>query len=475
MSKGKALALATAAVFAAVLALGSSAANAGYPFTCPKQRVLVVQYDTGVVTTHTTVQAAVVEANGTDAGSSVGDTVVVCPGTFSENVVVPLMDAGGLNTNITIRSWNGADNSKLVGSGPAPVIDIDANGVTLGGPGLGLTITGTSPTGIQVGDPMEPDPDEDDDQEITECEPLPPPGECPDEELPPLTPINVSLIGNRVLNLASSTATVTGISVTNSNNTLTFRNLVQNLSAGAGDRVYGIRYSDTNSNTEILENAVLDVSQAGGTCDGSLATPMTGAIGIAVQEEALDALAYENKVEEIISTCTAIGFYSDAYGGLENDRNGQQIPIVTDVVDNRIKKVVGAAGTCTSADQTGCRSANVVIAPSPLDTEDDETGPSSFRVLANDLDDGQVAVAVLAQMAPYSYIKENDFDHNQIGVWSSANTNTDATNNWWGCVEGPASGKKECATIAGVVFYQPWLKQHVDHAGDHAGEHAGHG
>jgi len=87
----------------------------------------------------------------------------------------------------------------------------------------------------------------------------------------------------------------------------------------------------------------------------------------------------------------------------------------------------------------------------------------------------------------YSYVEENDFDHDGIGVLNTGDLNLDATNNWWGCQEGPASGKKECATIKDVndddtstpptatTFYNPWLKSHVDHAGEHAGEWAGHG
>jgi len=53
-------------------------------------------------------------------------------------------------------------------------------------------------------------------------------------------------------------------------------------------------------------------------------------------------------------------------------------------------------------------------------------------------------------------------------------TVVDATNNWWGCQEGPASGKKECAKIVGDATYNPWTKHHIDHAGAHAGEYAGH-
>jgi len=145
---------------------------------------------------------------------------------------------------------------------------------------------------------------------------------------------------------------------------------------------------------------------------------------------------------------------------------------VTDLVDNRIKRVTSTA--------TGNSSAGVVIAPNPLESDDEDTNPpSAFRVLANDLDNTKVAIAVLMQMGQSSYIRENDLDADSIGVLNTGNQNLDATNNWWGCQEGPASTKKECAKIVnsgtGSTVFAPWLKSHVDHAGAHAGEFAGHG
>jgi hypothetical protein len=195
-------------------------------------------------------------------------------------------------------------------------------------------------------------------------------------------------------------------------------------------------------------------------------------VGVAIQEEALDALVHDTLVDNLISSCTAVGLYSDAWGGLENDRNGQQIPIVTDFVGNRVKAIAGAAD----------QEAAVSIAPplehtNPADS-DDTIPPSSFRVLSNDLQDAAVSVAVWSQLAMYSYIEENDFDHDTVGVYNGGDVNLDATNNCWGCQEGPASIKKECAKIVddgGITFYNPWLKSHVDHAGEHAGEWAGHG
>jgi hypothetical protein len=450
---------------------GVPAAHAAYPFKCKDNQVLKVDRLTGATTNFTSINAAVVAAVGDPTGSGSGDTVIVCHGTFHENVIVPQTDAQGSNQNLTIRSGDDTNKAIVTGSAAGAVFDIDAPGVTLGGPGLGLTITGASTIGVQVGDPMEPDPDQDDDQP----QPCPPEADlkCPDQEIPAFATTNVSIVGNRIVNL-SGTDSRAGISVTNTNNTMTFRNLVENITSTDGD-AYGIRYSDSNYNVEIHQNKVDRISQSGVACSGStLASPTVGAIGVAVQEEALDASILDTIVEDVTSPCIAIGAYSDAYGGLENDRNGQQIPIVTDMVDNRIKRVSSSA--------TGNSSAGVVISPNPLPSNDEDTNPpSAFRVLANDLDNTKVAIAVLMQMGQSSLIRENDLDADDIGVLNNGNQNLDATNNWWGCQEGPRIGantKKACARIvngSGTTVFNPWLKGHVDHAGAHAGEYAGHG
>ena len=485
--------LAVAATAIALMGLGVPAAHAGgYPVKCDKQTVLVVEYaklgtgedfTTTTFTGPTAIQDAVIFANGDPTGSSVGNTVIVCPGTYYERVVVPLADAGGDNTNLTIRSWSGPDDTSIIGdlSDENSVIDIQANGVSLGGAGLGFTILGSGApasgekAGIQIGAPADPDLEERDDQELAECaddpiseDPPPPTGFCDDEEKPAATPINVSVTGNEIGDLVPPTfaGTVSGIAVNNSNNTVVFRNLIKRLAVGGDSLAYGIRFSDTNANVDILQNAVKELTQTGGTCASStLAVPTVGAIGIAAEEEALDALLFNNLVEKVEATCTAIGAYSNAWGGLENDRNGQQIPIVTDVRNNKIKEVEGAA------------SAAVVLGPLAQTNEDGEevAPPSSFRVGTNDFDNTGIGVAVYNQLAPYTYIEDNNFDNNEIGVLNDGNDNLDATNNWWGCAEGPYSGK--CATevtIAGSTHVSPWLRNHVDHAGAHAGDHAGH-
>ena len=491
----------------AMLATAVPAANAGYPFKCPKNTVLVLEHEdpTATPSPHvgpTAIQDAIEEAHGlTDAdmdpenpvpSSSGGDTVIVCDGTYMENVSVPLADGGGTNSDITIRSFDDGSNPTIVGTSTTdPVFDINAPGVLLGGTHLGFEITGVSPIGIRVTDPTSrPDLDEDDDQELGECPDDPPIGvdaDCRDEERSPFVTSNVAVIGNEIRNLGDGTSDVTGIAVSNTNNTLVFRNKVDRVKTGAGNIAYGIRYSGTNYNNEVISNAVTELSQTGPSCaNPSLTNPTEGAVAIAIQQEALDALVHQNLIDKIQSSCSAIGVHSNAWGGLENTRNGQQAPIVTDILDNRIKKV---QSTSTGSNPA----AGVALAPlnppaNPSDDNDDNEAPSSFRVLANDIDETAISVAVLMGMAPNSYIRENDLDKNQIGVLNASGFNVDATNNWWGCTEGPASGKGGCSTIMNVepdpdpddmvvnstTSYTPWLKKHAAHAGAHAGEYAGH-
>jgi len=472
----------------AMLATAVPAANAGYPFKCPKNTVLVLTHDdpTATPSPHvgpSAIQDAIEEATGlTDAdmdpenpvpSDSGGDTVIICSGTYMENVDVPVADTGGTNSDITIRSFDDGSNPVIVGNDPMDaVFDIDAPGVLLGGTHLGFEITGQSPVGIQVGTPAPIDFDQDDDQELTECgaEPL----ECEAEELAPFETSNVAVIGNEIRNLGDGTSSVTGIAVNNTSNTLLFRNKVDNLEVGAGLIATGIRYGDTNYNNDVISNAVTELSQTGGNCGGSsLEVPTVGAIGVSIQDEALDAMVHRTLIEKIESSCSAIGVYSNAWGGLENTRNGQQVPIVTDILDNRIKKTEG------EADNTAAIALAPITPANPEDHNDPENAPSSFRVLANDLDEHNgIAIAVLTGLAPNSYIRENDLDKNQVGVLNASGFNVDATNNWWGCTEGPASGKGGCSTIMDVggstTSYTPWLKKHAAHAGAHAGEYAGH-
>ena len=472
-------------VTALPLALGVVApANADpYPFDCEKQTALQVDYDTGDTTPFPTIQEAVDAADGDATGSSVGDTVIVCPGEYFENVVIGTLADPDAKANISVRSWDGPHSTTIIGNPEeGPVIDVNANGAHIGGSGLGFTIEGDldatltvdDAVGIQIGTPAPIDPEETDDQDMLECDgsggpPEEPPSDvtkCADEEKPAATPTNVTVAGNEIGTLVPETfeGTVSGIAVNNSNNTNVFRNLIKKAEVGGTSLVYGIRFSDTNANIGVVGNAIKELEQTGGTCaTDDLANPSVGAVGISAQDEALDAYFYNNSIEKVRATCTAVGAFSSAWGGLENDRNGQQIPIVTDIQNNHFKEV------------SGTEAAAVVLAPVVPNNSNDEpiSVPSSFRVTTNDIDNTEVGVAVLMPVAAYSYVEQNNFDHNSIGVLNNGSMNLDATNNWWGCHEGP--GDSHCASIAGTgtTYFNPWTRKHIEHAGSHAGDHAG--
>src|SRR4051794_13211229 len=144
--QAKRVLLAFVAVLTATCAGSVPAANAAYPFKCKDHKVLVVDRVTAAVDdTSTTINEAVVKAKGDPTGSGSGDTVIICHGTYNENVVVPVTDSAGPNQNLTIRAGDDTGQAKVVGTAAGAVFDIDAPGVTLGGPGLGLVITGAAP------------------------------------------------------------------------------------------------------------------------------------------------------------------------------------------------------------------------------------------------------------------------------------------------------------------------------------------
>jgi hypothetical protein len=459
-----------------------------YPLDCEKQTVLKVDYDTGLSTSYTSIQEAIDEADGNPAGGSVGDTVIVCAGTYYENITIGTIGDES-KVNVSVRSWDGPHETTIVGDPTAgPVVTINANGVHFGGSGLGFTIEGdldvdttgdSDATGIQVGFPEDIDPSQDDDQEIApdptngdedECNfPVDPgqdPNECRDEEDPAAQPSNVTVAGNEIGTLVPETfeGTVAAIAVNNTNNTNVFRNLIKKADVFGDSLAYGIVFSDFNANNVVVGNAVKDLTQEGGTCPANdLASPSVGAVGISIQDEALDAIIYNNSIEKVQATCTAVGAYSSAWGSLENDRNGQQIPIVTDVQNNELKEIEGT------------ESAAIVLASVvPTDLEEPSV-PSSFRVTTNDIDKTGTAVAVLGELNMYSYIEQNNFDNSDIGLFYAGSLNLDATNNWWGCHEGPVASPDHCAEIAGggTAYYNPWTRKHIEHAGSHAGDHAG--
>jgi nitrous oxidase accessory protein NosD len=76
----------------------------------------------------------------------------------------------------------------------------------------------------------------------------------------------------------------------------------------------------------------------------------------------------------------------------------------------------------------------------------------------NDFDGEAVDIAALILPPTVSVTAQlNRFDSNTIGVQNYAAGTMDATENWWGCPQGPAA-HHGCSTISGGgVFFAPWL------------------
>jgi parallel beta-helix repeat protein len=59
---------------------------------------------------------------------------------------------------------------------------------------------------------------------------------------------------------------------------------------------------------------------------------------------------------------------------------------------------------------------------------------------------------------PAVQIHLNNFAEGNVGVQDAGATQVDATQNWWGCRGGPATG--DCATVSGAnVIFTPWLRK----------------
>lgn len=107
------------------------------------------------------------------------------------------------------------------------------------------------------------------------------------------------------------------------------------------------------------------------------------------------------------------------------------------------------------------------ISGNAADTEDAATaGPTGINVystapitgtviLQNVFDNEKIDVAF---NAPSGQVNAhlNDFNGYAIGVDNLGTGSVDATQNWWGCLLGPAN--RRCASISGPnVMFSPWL------------------
>jgi hypothetical protein len=490
--------------------------------------VLFIQSSSGAIKSEQTIQAGIDDAAAdptkkpaSDTASGQGDTVLVCDGTYHENLKI-----GAGNDNLTVRSEEGTAHAVIVGD-PAkgPVVTADDRGLSFGGPGEGFTITtipstASAVTGIQLGVPGAQSTANEDEACTTDPGGVFTASGC-DEAAPADVTINDQIIGNKFTNFGSAPgAAVTGIQLDNTINSVVQQNLFQNVvrnSVGSFSAVQiggfgettpadmnGTPTSDgftdgdsTNINVAVFQNYLQSTVQGGctGTGDAIKGHSQSQVNGFQLNGFLLDAQVYDNWLQQLATNhanCTVTGIFSNAYGTLENEQTGTLAPTNANIDRNTITQV-------SSPDDTS--SAGIVLEPTP-DTANpqaepapmtcqpmlgenckDTIPPSSYTVVDNELQGLGIAVHDGAVLGANSFIRFNNFDKDPIGVQNDAAAGTqnvalDATNNWWGCElsgasappAAPGGNPKNCAALVsppGATTWAPPQTEHVADAGDH--------
>ena len=512
-----ALAAVPAAIAAGVLVPALAATGDTRPFDptfCPDGHAVLVSHKDGTMTDYAdaadSLKNAVSAATGgiASGGSGSGDTVVACHGTFNGGIVLKV--AG--QDNVTVRSFRGPHDTTILGDGSAtPVVSIKGRGQTLGGPGLGFTIAeGKVPSGdvvgVQVGIPGAQSTANEDETCPNSSNVPTAPGGC-DQQAPQAVTVNDEVIDNVFTNFVPSgqsqySGQVTGIESDNTINTTIQQNLFQDM---VGDRsslgvLNGIvvgtlnlkppadanmmqftQGDSTNINTTLYENAFKHLLHGGhATCSTSTAVTLNGYV--------LDAGVINNRIDQILDdddnqSCNVVGISSSAYGSLENEQTGTIAPANVNIDDNVINQLADDANNTAiylAPDTAGAKPSNTspTCSVAPDNDCSSQPEPSSYTVISNDIDHVNIAVDVEALLGSNSYIRDNNLTHAVTGVKNggvvgAADTDLDATNNFWGCPTGPMNGGS-CATIDGSgVSYFPYLHDPVHDAGHDAGEHAG--
>jgi hypothetical protein len=250
--------------------------------------------------------------------------------------------------------------------------------------------------------------------------------------------------------------------------------------------------TSTNINTALLDNAIHDLAPGDNRCTGSTTgvTPFN-VNAIELNGYVLDATVYANLVHEIVndnSGCSAVGIYSNAFGTLENEQTGTLAPANINIDDNNIDGDGNhrpGTGVYLDPEPTSAQpqpqSDTPCDQPSPsMMTCTESAPPSSYTVTDNEFHDLGVAIDVESLLGANSYLRQNNFDNDVVGVvndstTSTPDTNLDATNDWWGCPDGPNTGGgcAQLVSVPGATSWEPPLRDHADHAGADAGNHAG--
>lgn len=263
------------------------------PFAHAKGGACHGAYDVKTHLCSATIQAAVNNAQP-------GDTILVAPGHYNENVVIPAGKDG-----LSLLSREGANATQIEGVAAGPnvpysaIIDIAANNVTLGGPEAGFTLrygtdvaSQTQIFGVNIGSNGNSG------------------------------TLSGDTVENNIIENLDSTGSplpqfgrVVGIAITESANTHIRGNHLNTISFMTGPTMvdvfgYGILFYGSNTNATVTDNVVRDLSETGGaSCPGE------GALGISINDQMNGATVTENRVSDVQSTCLAVGISSSATAG----------------------------------------------------------------------------------------------------------------------------------------------------------------
>ena len=331
-----------------------------------------------------------------------GDTIVVSPGVYHEDVSIPAGKDG-----LKLLSQRGAEATTISGhslgaSAPySAVVDIASSHVTLGGSHSGFTLTFggdatlTSQTqlfGVNIGAN----------------------GNVGNVE-------GTLVAGNVIRNLASTGSPlpqfgrVVGVAVTESDNTIITSNTLRDIAfvtAASTTDVYdyAVLFYGPNTNAVVTKNTIRGLRETGGACPG------TGALAIALNDNLNGGVISKNDVAEVTGNCLAVGISTSAHNG------------TVTITDNRVSSVTSAANY----------GAALALKPSG----------ASVNVSGNELRASVSGIAVSLPLGVTSVIQENDIKGNGVGLYNASGALVNATKNWWGCATGPNTAG--CDTIVNI-------------------------
>lgn len=125
--------------------------------------------------------------------------------------------------------------------------------------------------------------------------------------------------------------------------------------------------------------------------------------------------------------------------------------------DARTSDPTGTYGAYVATDLLGWGAAdvNAVFTGNTFDHFGTGLFVTQTRMLAGGAPSGQATVTAHG----------NAFEDNTVGANGDVGTVVDATNDWWGCKAGPTGGG-DCQAVSGTVQFTPWLTQKPE-SGDH--------